>query len=174
MRWLFMPFQMIREKPHRLGPEAYVGEVLVAFTACVEERRSLFVQDTVVLPFIEMLTETLERFVCSAPVYCFMPDHLHVIVQGRSASSDTRAVMSAFKQKSGFWLARHNTKQSWQKDFWDHVIRRHEDLAAQVRYIIENPVRHGLVRCWQDYPYTGSVGHDLDEILWDAVLASPE
>ena len=96
---------MIREKPHRLGPEAYVGEVLVAFTACVEERRSLFVQDTVVLPFIEMLTETLERFVCSAPVYCFMPDHLHVIVQGRSASSDTRAVMSAFKQKSGFWLA---------------------------------------------------------------------
>ena len=53
----------------------------------------------------------------------------------------------------------------WQKDFYDHVIRTHEDIAAQVRYILDNPVRKGLVSSWEDYPFKGSVGCKLDDVL---------
>ena len=159
----------IHEKPHRLSRNAYIGRVSVAFTACVADRRFLF--DEYVVPvFVKMLDRALERFRCSAPIYCFMPDHLHVIVQGQTEHSDTRAVMAAFKQRSGFWLRRHRPDRVWQKDFWDHLIRRDEDLGAQVRYIAENPVRKGLVRCWRDHPHTGAIGHDLGEMLMDAAV----
>ena len=159
----------IHEKPHRLPRNVYVGRVGVAFTACIANRHILFDRDVVPV-FLEMLDFALTMYACSAPVYCFMPDHLHVIVQGETERSDTRAVMAAFKQKSGFWLRRHRPNRTWQKDFWDHLIRRDEDLGAQVRYIAENPVRKGLVRCWQDYPYTGAIGHDLGAILIDAAV----
>jgi REP-associated tyrosine transposase len=162
-----MPPASIREKPHRLPRNAYVGRVNVAFTACVADRQNLFDED-VVSAFVDTLRQALSKFDCSAPVYCFMPDHLHVIIQGDAEHSDTRAAMAAFKQKSGFWLSRHRPGRAWQKDFWDHALRCDEDLGAQVRYIAENPVRKGLVRCWRDYPFTGAIGHDLGEILADA------
>lgn len=141
----------------------------VAFTLCVADRQVLFGGD-IVAAFVNMMGEALAKFACSAPVYCFMPDHMHVIVHGKTEHSDTRSVMIAFKQKSGFWLRRNRPDRPLQKDFWDHVIRCNEDLGAQARYIAENPVRRGLVRCWHEYPHTGTIGHDLGEVLMDAAL----
>jgi len=159
----------IREKPHRLARDAYIGRVNVAYTACVADRKTLFDRDVVPV-FVGMLGDALGKFGCSAPVYCFMPEHLHVLLHGEAERSDTRAAMAAFKQKSGFWLSRHSPDHAWQKDFWDHVIRCDEDLGAQMRYIAENPVRKGLVRCWQDYPHAGAIGYDLGEVLVDAAV----
>jgi len=158
----------IRERPHRIPQGTYVGVVNVAFTACVIDRQVIFDSDDVVTAFVGMLTGALAKFACSSPVYCFMPDHLHVIIQGTTERSDTRAAMSAFKQSSGLWLKSHRPDRAWQKDFWDHVIRCNEDLGAQVRYVAENPVRRGLVANWWDYPYTGAIGHDLRSVLFDA------
>ncbi|MBI4516469.1 MAG: transposase [Deltaproteobacteria bacterium] len=130
----------------------------------------LFDEPDVVSIFLATLREALGRWCCSAPVCCFMPDHLHLIVQGDTDRPDTRGAMAAFKQKSGFWLRRHRPGRAWQKDFWDHIIRCSEDLGAQVRYVAENPVRQGLARDWREYPYTGAIGHDLREILADAAF----
>jgi putative transposase len=160
----------VREKRHRLPKEAYVGRIHVAFTACVADRNALFHEPAVVQVFLAILREELGRFGCSAPVYCFMPDHLHVIVQGGTDRSDTRGAIAAFKQKSGFWLRHHHADCAWQKDFWDHIIRCSEDLGKQVRYIAENPVRRGLAREWSEYPHTGAIGHELREILANAAF----
>jgi len=53
----------------------------------------------------------------------------------------------------------------WQKDFYDHVIRKDNDIATHVRYILDNPVRRGLVSLWQEYPFKGSIGCRLEDIL---------
>jgi hypothetical protein len=53
----------------------------------------------------------------------------------------------------------------WQKDFYDHIIKKNEGLSTQVRYILDNPVRNGIVSHWQEYRYKGSIGCDLDYIL---------
>jgi len=42
----------------------------------------------------------------------------------------------------------------WQRSFWDHVVRSNENLETVARYIIENPVRNGLVERVEDYPYS--------------------
>ena len=118
--------------------------------------------------FVELLSKVLAKFDCSAPIYCFMPDHFHGIFQGETDRADTWAAMAAFKQRTGFWLRRHRPHRRWQKDFWDHLLRCDEDLAAQVRYIADNPVRKGLVDSWDEYPFTGSIGHDLKVTLFDA------
>ncbi len=53
----------------------------------------------------------------------------------------------------------------WQKDFYDHLIRKSENLAVQVKYILDNPVRKGLVSSWQAYPFKGSIGCKMEDLL---------
>jgi hypothetical protein len=79
-----------------------------------------------------------------------------------------RAV-ALFKQETGFWLGKYRSEIRWQKDFFDHVLRGDEDLGAQVRYIAGNPVRKSLVKDWREYPFTDSIGVDLNVIVGSTV-----
>jgi putative transposase len=42
----------------------------------------------------------------------------------------------------------------WQRRFWEHTVRDERDLQAHVDYIHYNPVKHGLVTCVSDWPYS--------------------
>lgn len=160
----------VRERPHRLPHESYRGNVLVAITACVKDGEPLFANPIAVDACTSCLRAATSRFACTVPVYCFMPEHLHVILRGAAPVADAWAAMAAFKQRSGFWIANHFAGFAWQKDFWDHIVRGDEDLRAQIRYVAENLVRRGLVRRWDQYPFTGSFGHDLHLLLREAGL----
>jgi REP element-mobilizing transposase RayT len=155
----------VRERPHRLPLASYRSEVAVAFTVCVQERVRLFESGKVVELFVATLAGACERQGCLVPIYCFMPDHVHVVTLGRAESSDGWRAIVGFKQRTGYWLARNRPSVRWQRNFFDHLLRTQEDLAAHVRYVAENPVRKQLVADWQEYPYTGSIGFDLDAIL---------
>ena len=45
-------------------------------------------------------------------------------------------------------------KGVWQRRFWEHQIRDERDLQQHVDYIHYNPVKHGLVKRVQDWPYS--------------------
>jgi hypothetical protein len=45
----------------------------------------------------------------------------------------------------------------WQKGFFDHVIRSDESYEQKWIYVRENPVRAGLVRSAQDWPFAGEI-----------------
>jgi putative transposase len=95
-----------------------------------------------------------------------MPEHLHMLITGTNESSDTWRAITQFKQRTGYWLSKH-TKARWQKNFFDRILRRDDAFSQQVCYIVNNPVRRGLVEKWEDYPYTGSIGFDLEVLLSD-------
>jgi len=42
----------------------------------------------------------------------------------------------------------------WQRRFWEHTIRDNTDFQRHVDYIHWNPVKHGLVQCVADWPYS--------------------
>lgn len=155
----------IREKPHRLPRDAYRGRIRVALTACVAARRPLFTAPHVVEPFVQTLRRAATQHLCSVAIYCFMPDHLHLVLQGEEPRADAWGAMVEFKQHSGFWLSQQHPGVRWQKDFYDHVIRADEDLRSHLRYIANNPVRQRLVDDWASYPFTGSIGFDLRSVL---------
>ena len=45
----------------------------------------------------------------------------------------------------------------WQKDFFDHVLRSEESYQEKWHYVRENPVRAGLVKSWEDWPFRGEI-----------------
>ena len=102
-----------REKLHRLPRESYRGDATVAFTACVADAHPLFTDAGVVEVFVALLRSTAERHGCVVVIYCFMPEHLHVMLHGWQESADTWQTMVEFKQRSSFWLKQHRPGVTW-------------------------------------------------------------
>ncbi len=94
-----------------------------------------------------------------------MPDHQHVMLTGNNRDADTWKTIVSYKQKTGYWLSVNRPEIEWQKDFYDHVIKSENERSMQVKYILDNPIRKGLADRWEDYPYKGSFGCRLEDIL---------
>jgi putative transposase len=154
-----------REKTHRLPPDAYRGFVRASFTANLDNRKEYFITAERFQEQEQFLLRALNELQCDSELYLFMPDHLHIIVTGRTPDSDVRAAMSKFKQYSGYNFSKTKSNVRWQKDFFDHIFRREDDLRKQMIYILNNPVRWGLYERWIDYPYKGSTVFDLETML---------
>lgn len=96
-----------------------------------------------------------------------MPDHVHMTLAGNDSNSNTKKCIDMFKQKSGFWLSQNYSYIKWQKDYYDHILRSEENLNIHIKYILNNPVRAGLVEYWKKYQFKGSTVYDLN--AWDTI-----
>ncbi len=155
----------IKERKHRLPRELYRGRLSAAFTLCINNGTPAFTEPQIVNTFTDTLAAIVARERCIVPVYCFMPDHQHILISGISDESDLWKAIVGYKQKTGFWMSGQRPDITWQKDFYDHIIRSRENLAVQVRYVLDNPVRKGLVTSWLDHPFKGSLGCELEAVL---------
>ena len=154
-------------RKHRLPPEAYFGPKTVAITANTQDRRPFLTDPDLIELFVSQLQECAERHLSLVPVYCFMPDHLHLLIQGTDESSRPKFAIDDFKLTSGLWLIRHRPELSWQDEYYDHIIRKSVDWRRQAFYVLNNPVRKGLVTDPYAYPFSGSVGYDLRQLFND-------
>jgi len=88
--------------------------------------------------------------------YCeaalLMPDHIHMLVSFPDLPSFAK-VVGDWKH----WLARQH-KISWQENFFDHRIRNDESGAEKWRYIVANPIRAGLMKEGETWPYCWIAG----------------
>jgi putative transposase len=49
---------------------------------------------------------------------------------------------------------RRGERGIWQRRYWEHLIRDERDYRAHMDYVHINPVKHGLVECVADWPYS--------------------
>ncbi len=121
-------------------------------TASVAGRRRIFIKRDraiVVLEAIRWL-HAADRFIVDAAVV--MPDHLHLV--GQLGQGTLAKVMHTLKSYSAHCLALAGVETPvWQKGYHDHGLRDDEDYRARVRYVLQNPLRAGLVQRVKDYPY---------------------
>ncbi len=97
--------------------------------------------------------------------YCFMPDHVHLLVEAMDDASDGKAFIARSKQYSGFHFKTRTGCRLWQRDSFERVLRDTEGSLAVSRYILANPVRGGLVTAPFDYPFSGSFAWDRQALL---------
>lgn len=96
--------------------------------------------------------------------YCFMPDHVHLLLRSEEGRDPIRFVQ-AYKGKSTrtYWEVGGRGKL-WQRGFYDHILRQEEDVRQVARYILENPIRKRMVESLVEYPFSGSFVFDKDEL----------
>ncbi len=146
---------MACSKPHagNLREGRYSQPGLYYFlTASVAGRRRIFTnrhRAMLVLDAIRWL-HAADRFMVDAAVV--MPDHLHLV--GQLGESTLAKVMHTLKSYSAHSLSVAGVETPvWQKGYHDHGLRDDEDYRARVQYVLQNPLRAGLVQRVEDYPY---------------------
>jgi hypothetical protein len=86
-----------------------------------------------------------------------MPEHVHFITSGLREDSRHLHAVRFFRTHSAPVLGHCE----WQKQAYDHVLRSdevsHNAFSAIAHYILQNPVRAGIVEYAADYPFSGCV-----------------
>ena len=77
--------------------------------------------------------------------YCFMPDHLHVIIFPHEPASLSR-LMQRFKLASFQRVKRHrgSARPIWQSRFYDRALRTRGEFDDALDYMHMNPIRNNL------------------------------
>ena len=152
-------------RPEPLAAFDYRGLHRYFLTFCTCQRHRAFVStEHVDVAWRQILRAAHDqRF--AVPAYCFMPDHLHLLIHGQADDSDCRRFVAQAKQLSGFHYWKRFGTHLWQHYGFERTLREHEDTSSVARYIVENPVRAGLVTSPSEYPFLGSSVYALNEIL---------
>jgi REP element-mobilizing transposase RayT len=87
-----------------------------------------------------------------------MPDHVHLALtpgfkDGRTISIPeiTQVLKGVSAHRINKALGRRGSV--WQEESFDRALRHEEDVDAKIFYMLENPVRAGLVANPLDYPW---------------------
>ena len=93
--------------------------------------------------------------------YVVMPDHLHLFC---AATDESEArPLQTFVGKFKEWSAKRLHRELglappiWQPEFFDHVLRSNESYLEESHYVLENPVRGGLVSRSEEWPFAGEL-----------------
>jgi putative transposase len=149
----------------RLPGFDYLGPHVYSVTCCTFSRRPWFMGAATLEAVRSELIHSADENRFAVLAYCFMPDHVHLLLEGTSPTSDLPRFIAQWKQKTGHLHLRATGVVLWQGGFFDHVVREDEDRDALVRYIIANPIRAGLVLDVRDYPYWGSGVCSREELV---------
>jgi len=89
--------------------------------------------------------------------YVIMPDHLHFFVAGDDDFKLGVWVGTLKRIISQQVAPSHSAEPIWQRGFFDHVLRSYESYSEKWNYVRDNPVRAGLVKAADEWPYAGEV-----------------
>ena len=102
--------------------------------------------------------------------YCIMPNHVHLLFDTSAQIVDEvdldqweqlgikplNVIMQRIKGASARYanevLGRSGS--FWQAGSYDHYVRNAASLQRIYQYILDNPVKAGLVKNWEDFPFS--------------------
>jgi REP element-mobilizing transposase RayT len=125
-------------------------------TFCTYERRRLLASDAVHAAFVAFASEANSRKNIAVGRYVIMPDHVHLFVRGPD-DFQLGPWIGMLKQALAKHIALPRRSPTWQRGFFDHVLRSDESYTQKWNYVRENPVRAGLVMKADDWPSSGEI-----------------
>jgi len=143
---------MIKDRPHRLDL-IYVNQPLYFVTFTTRDRRVIPSLDHAQVVLQRYARCGVEKFNVALGRYVIMPDHVHLFVRG-DRNFALSSWIGGLKRAMSVTL---KSPQLWQPGFFDHVLRKDESYAEKWNYVRENPVRAGLVKAADDWPYQGEM-----------------
>ena len=146
----------MHRKSTRLASLSYLGTKAHFITICCNNRLPHLEVPETARRVIGILLESAakESFVLHA--YCAMPDHLHFLAHGLAPHSNLLELVRLLKSRSSFEFKKEANQRLWESSFYDHILRKAEEIEGVACYIWANPVRAGLCPSPEDHLFSGS------------------
>ncbi len=130
--------------------------VILFVTVCSDKRKPILANDETVAVILEAWCAADHWLV--GPLRHSAGSYSSLLRTGPARSRCRCRNGSAFwKSKASNHWPHPEQHPIWQVDCWDTQLRRGENYSAKWEYVRNNPVRHGLVACAEDWPYQGEL-----------------
>ncbi len=127
---------------------AWEQSVIYLVTICTAYRKPVLSNPETFRAFKFAASKLRDWHVLAAIV---MPDHLHLI---GAPIKNREAKLGNFSAALKRWMREQlGASWQWQPGSFDRLLRTNGSLHDKWLYIRENPVRAGLVKKWEDWPY---------------------
>ena len=117
---------------------------------------NIFADDSLKKSYLNILEEAGKIFQIPVHAYCIMDNHFHLVVQ--NASGQLSRFMKVVHTRYGF-LYRHQAGGKgyvFQDRFKSTIIQDDTYMLQAVLYVLNNPVRAGIVQDAADYPWSSA------------------
>jgi putative transposase len=149
-----LPTMRSRKRPVHGVYEIPGQPTIVFLTVCTEDRRPwLATSENHAL----LRSEWIKAQAWLVGRYIVMPDHLHLFAAPGQLGIPLDNWVTYWKSQLS--KAKPDPASSWQVDHWDTRLRSGESYEAKWEYVKNNPVRAGLVRLSDEWPYQGEINH---------------
>ncbi len=163
-----------RDRPWHSPPHFVTGAGFYHVTAACYEHADIIGKSTQRLSdFADCLLDTLNASACQTHAWCVLPNHYHVLI-GTDALTPLISNLGKLHGRTSFEWNGEDAQRG--RHVWsapaDRQIRNDGHFCATLNYIHHNPVKHGWVERWQEWPfgsaaaYLEKVGRDEAARLW--------
>ncbi|MEK7725062.1 MAG: transposase [Acidobacteriota bacterium] len=138
-----------------------------------EESNIVWLKDEMVAQIIADSLKYRDGKVYHLKAFCIMSNHVHVVfkplldekslkeVEGSSPLkfvSSEPALAEIMQSLKGYTAHEANkilnrSGKFWEEESYDHEVRNEEELSRIVKYVLNNPVKAGLVKDWRDWKW---------------------
>ncbi len=117
-------------------------------------REDIFLEDDDREQFLVLLGHAIERFGWRCHAYCLMTNHYHLMVETPEPN-----LARGMRHLNGVYTQRFNRRHNrgghvFQGRYKAIVVQKDAHLLELCRYVVLNPVRAGLVKRVQDWPWS--------------------
>ena len=90
--------------------------------------------------------------------YSIMPNHVHVVFAPLTKTNEPESlssIMHSLKRNTARRANQilHRSGPFWEHESFDHYVRNQTEFNRTVKYVLENPVKAGLVKSWREWPW---------------------
>ena len=147
---------------HRLGE---CGAFMV--TAATYQKRPFLNTPARLTLVQDTLFELALRFGWLLQAWAILANHYHFIAQSPHDGQTLRALIKTLHGRTSHHLNKDDAtrgRRVWYQ-YWDTVLTYERSYYARLNYVHQNPVKHGLVRQAEQYPWCSAA--------WFARTATP-
>jgi len=119
--------------------------------------------------YLDALQRYRNKYGMEIWAYCLMGNHIHILAVSKKEASLARGIGGTNLIYTQYINRKYKRSgRLWQNRFFSTIVEKEPYLWAVARYIERNPIRAGLVKKAEDYPWSSARAHVLgikDDVL---------
>jgi len=149
-----------KHPPHFPPIERHNTAIIIFVTVCTKDRKRILA-DSGAHEVLRLAWQTKPSWLIGR--YVVMPDHVHLFcAPAEFPSRPLLKWVSFWKSAAARNWPHRDQLPLWQRHSWDTQLRRGENYDEKWEYVLQNPVRAGLVARPEDWRYQG----ELNILRW--------
>jgi len=148
--------------PH-LAEQVSAGAAFVAFDRRLDcaVNGPLWLKNPIVANLVRgvLLAGASEWRLYELSAWVVMPNHVHVLIRPLVPLGKALMNIKSASAREANAVLERTGKPFWQDESYDHFVRNDRERAAIIRYIHFNPVKAGLVKEPEDWPWSSMAAH---------------